>query len=393
MRDAILPGSTIGVFGSGQLGRMLGLAARPMGYRFACYSPEANSPAEQVADFACVGEYADEAALADFLRRVDVVTFEFENVPAIVAETAERLGIPVHPAGRVLYTTQNRLREKEFLRSQGLPVTPFAAVRSADELRVALAELGTPAVLKSAAFGYDGKEQTKIAHIDEVDTAWQSLGGQECILEAWSPFVMEASVVGARGMDGSFAAYPLFENRHSNHILDVTLAPAGVAERTRRLAEEAARTIFEALEIVGTACVELFVLDSGEIQVNEIAPRPHNSGHLTIEAAPCSQFEQQARAICGLPLGSARLRPAAMANLLGDLWFVDGERREPDWRAALAVEDVALHLYGKSEPRIGRKMGHLTAVAGTVEKAEDRVLSARETLRSKEVLRREALRG
>jgi 5-(carboxyamino)imidazole ribonucleotide synthase len=385
MTDALLPGSTIGVFGSGQLGRMLGLAARPMGYRFACFSPEADSPAEQVADFAAVGEYTDQAALTEFLRRVDVVTFEFENVPAIVAQTAERVGVPVHPAGRVLHTTQNRLREKEFLRSQGLPVTPFAAVRSLSDLRATILALGVPAVLKSAAFGYDGKGQVKIESSDQAETAWQVVGAQECILEAWSPFVMEASIVAARGQDGAFAAYPLFENRHSRHILDVTLAPARVADQTRRQAEEAARTIFNALEIVGTACVELFVLESGAIQVNEIAPRPHNSGHLTIEAASTSQFEQQVRAICGLPLGGVDLRPAAMANLLGDLWFVEERRCEPEWQAALAAEGVKLHLYGKREPRVGRKMGHLTAVAQTVEEAERRVLSAREALRGKHV--------
>lgn len=383
---AILPGSTIGVFGSGQLGRMLGLAARPMGYRFSCYSPEGESPAQQVADFACVGDYHDEEALAAFLRRVDVVTFEFENVPAIVAETAERIGVPVHPAGRVLHTTQNRLREKEFLQAAGLPVTPFRAVRSLDDLTAALGALGTPAVLKTAAFGYDGKGQVKIQRSEDAADAWRQVGGVECILEAWAPFVMEASVVAARGQDGAFSAYPLFENRHAHHILDVTLCPARVGERTLAQATEAARTIFEALEIVGTACVELFVLETGDVLVNEIAPRPHNSGHLTIEAAGSSQFEQQARAVCGLPLGKTETQPAAMANLLGDLWFVEGALREPNWQAALAVEGVKLHLYGKREARAGRKMGHLTAVAASVEEAEAKVLTARSALTSEAVL-------
>ena len=326
MTEPILPGATIGVFGSGQLGRMLGLAARTLGYRFACYSPEADSPAEHVADFACVSDYGDEDALAVFLRRVDVVTFEFENVPAIVAQTAERLGVPVHPAGRVLYTTQKRLREKEFLRAAGLPVTDFAPVRSLEELRTAITRIVLPAVLKTAAFGYDGKGQVKIESQDEIEMAWQTLGGVECVLEAWAPFIMEASIVAARGQDGAFAAYPLLENRHAHHILDVTISPARVRAATMQQASEIARTIFEKLEIVGTACVELFVLESGDLLVNEIAPRPHNSGHLTIEAAPTSQFEQQARAVCGLPLGETTLRPAAIANLLGDLWYREEQR-------------------------------------------------------------------
>lgn len=383
--EAILPGATIGVFGSGQLGRMLGLAARPMGYRFACYSPEADSPAEQVADFACTGDYADEDALTAFLRRVDVVTFEFENVPAIVAQTAAHLGVPVHPVGNVLYTSQNRVREKEFLFAHALPVAPFVAVHSLEELRAALLQLGTPAVLKSVAFGYDGKGQVKIENAACAEKAWQMLGGAACILEAWIPFVAEVSVVAARNVRGEYAAYAPLENRHVRHILDTTIAPAHISIATAQRAELVARTVFEELGIVGTACVELFVLESGDVLINEIAPRPHNSGHLTIEAASSSQFEQQVRAICGLPLGDVALAPAAMANLLGDLWFVEGARREPDWQGALAVPGAKLHLYGKREPRIGRKMGHITAVAKESGQAEARVLAARAAFGGKHV--------
>lgn len=376
----LLPGKTIGVFGSGQLGRMLGEAAHALGYRFGCYSPEASSPAAQIADFDVVGEYDDEDALETFLQQVDVVTFEFENVPAIVAQRAEKVGVPVHPAGRVLYTTQNRLREKEFLLAANVPTAPFTSVRGSGEAQMEAIDFGTPSLLKSAEFGYDGKGQVRINDWEDAYDAWIALDTKEAILETWVDFEREISVVAARAQDGQFAAYPPFENRHVGGILDVTLSHARIHERTARLALEAARTIFEALDIVGTACVEFFVLRDGNVLVNEIAPRPHNSGHLTIEAAPVSQFEQQARAICGLPLGETTVRPAAMAQILGDRWFRNGVRVEPNWQAAQAVEGVHLHLYGKSEPRIGRKMGHITALASTVEAAERAALEARDAL-------------
>lgn len=373
----LLPGATIGVFGSGQLGRMLGLAARAMGYRFATFSPEVDSPAGQVADCEVAAAYDDEAAVRGFVRAVDVVTFEFENVPAHVARIAANEGVPVRPGGHVLHTTQQRLREKRFLQQAGVPVPPFREVNSADELRRALGEVGTPAVLKSAAFGYDGKGQVLVGALHEAERAWQQIGGGQAILEQYVAYSHEISVVAARAADGVFAHYGALENRHSNHILDVTVAPARVPPASAAAAVALARTILEALDVVGVLCVEMFLLPDGALLINELAPRPHNSGHLTIDAAATSQFEQQARAVCGLPLGQTALRPAAMANLLGDLW----QNGEPDWAAALAVPGVKLHLYGKKEPRAGRKMGHLTAVAASADEAEALVLRARAALR------------
>jgi 5-(carboxyamino)imidazole ribonucleotide synthase len=373
----ILPGATIGVFGSGQLGRMMALAARAMGYRIHTYSPDQDSPTGQVADREAVASYQDEKALIDFVRHVDVITFEFENVPSLVAEVAEAAGKPVRPSGRVLHITQQRAREKPFLADAGLPVTPFAVVKTLPELDAALCEVGTPAILKTAAFGYDGKGQVRVDQPSQTATAWAALGEQPCVLEAFVAFQHELSVVAARGVDGSFAHYGAFENVHCHHILDLTIAPARIPQEVANEAVEVARTTLEKLDVVGVLCVEFFWAADGSLLINELAPRPHNSGHLTIEAAITSQFEQQVRAICGLPLGSTEMvRPAAMANLLGDLW-AEGE---PDWAAACANPGVKLHLYGKRSARKGRKMGHLTALAPTVEEAISNVLSARRAL-------------
>ena len=375
----ILPPSTIGVFGSGQLGRMLALAAKAMGYRIHTFSPERDSPTGQVADREVAAAYDDVDAVRDFVRHVDVVTFEFENVPAHVAEIATAEGVPVRPGGHVLHTAQNRLREKRFFAEAGLPVTPFAAVHTRADLTAAVAQLGAPAVLKTAAFGYDGKGQVKLERGDaaELDAAWTAVGAQPAILEAFVPFIHEVSVVAARGVDGSFANYGVMENIHVDHILDLSIVPArvplAVAAKAAALAEE----LMDALDVVGVLCVEYFVTAAGDVLINEIAPRPHNSGHLTINAAITSQFEQQARAVCGLPLGCTDyLRPAVMANLLGDLW----EDGAPNWAAALALPGVKLHLYGKHTPRPGRKMGHLTALADSVDEALDLAVRARRDL-------------
>jgi 5-(carboxyamino)imidazole ribonucleotide synthase len=370
------PGSTIGVLGSGQLGRMFAIAARRMGYRVHTLSPDYDTPTGQVADREVQAAYDDLDAVRDFARGVDVVTFEFENVSAAATEAAGEHA-PVRPAGSVLHTTQNRLREKSFLAGAGFPVTPFAAVRSLDDLRGALASLGTPAVLKTAGWGYDGKGQVRIASADEAAAAWQAVGGQECVLEAFVDFDREVSVVAARGLDGSFAHFGVIENRHERHILDVSVAPARVAPETAAEAVEITRGILAGLEVVGVLCVEMFLTRGGRLLVNELAPRPHNSGHLTFDACVTSQFEQQLRAICGLTLGATDLlRPAAMANLLGDLWAAG----EPDWAAACRHPDVKLHLYGKAAPRPGRKMGHLTALAAIPEAAAERVIAARGAL-------------
>jgi len=379
MSAPILPGATVGVLGSGQLGRMFAIAARRMGYRVHTFSPDDDTPTGQVADREVQGAYDDLDAVRAFARGVDVVTFEFENVSSAAAEAAAEHA-PVRPAGAVLHTTQNRMREKSFLARAGFPVAPFAAVHSAEELEHALAALGTPAVLKTAGWGYDGKGQVKIAAPEEAAAAWADLRTGEAVLEAFVDFALEVSVVGVRGLDGAFAHFGVIANDHRHHILDVSTAPAPtslVPEATVREAVEIARGILEALEVVGVLCVEMFFTRDGRLLVNELAPRPHNSGHLTFDACVTSQFEQQLRAICGLPLGSTELlRPAAMANLLGDLW----SGGEPDWAAACRFPEVKLHLYGKAAPRPGRKMGHLTALAATADEARRRVLAAREAL-------------
>lgn len=373
----LLPGATIGVFGNGQLGRMLALAARPMGYRIHTFGPDTQSPTGQVADHETNAAYQDLDAVAAFVRGVDVVTFEFENVAAEVAAVAVQAGVPVRPGGHVLHTAQNRLREKQFLADHGLPVTPFRAIHTLADLEAALAVLGCPAVLKTAAFGYDGKGQVKITDPTQAAAAWQTIGAQPAILEAFVAFQKEVSVVAARGVDGAFVHYGVIENAHQQHILDLSLAPARVAPAVVQHAVEIAHAILTQLDVVGVLCVEFFLTEQETLLVNELAPRPHNSGHLTIDAAITSQFEQQLRAICGLPLGAPTLlRSAAMTNLLGDLW----QQGEPNWAAACAAPTVKIHLYGKAAARPGRKMGHLTALADDVDTARQLALAARATL-------------
>lgn len=374
--QVIAPGSVLGVLGGGQLGRMFTLAARRMGYRVHSFSPEEDSPAGQVADVEVTASYEDLDALRAFARGVDVVTFEFENVPIDAVDAVEELA-PVRPSGVALHTAQQRAREKEFLADRGIPTVPFARAATFDELCDAVARVGTPAVVKTTAFGYDGKGQHMVATPAGLERVWGAIGHQEAVVERLVSLQAEISVVAARGADGQVVEYAPFENRHRNHILDVTTTPAALTPAVAQQAAEITRTILEELHYVGVLCVEFFVSTDGELFVNEIAPRPHNSGHLTIDAAVTSQFEQQVRAICALPLGSPDMpRPAAMANLLGELW-VDGE---PNWAAACRFPDVKLHLYGKMEPRPGRKMGHLTAAAGSVQDALDRVVAARDAL-------------
>lgn len=372
----ILPGATIGVLGSGQLGRMLAIAARELGYRIVVFSPETDSPTGQVADVEFAGEYADLDKIREFARRVQVVTFEFENVPSATTRAAAEI-VPVRPDGHVLHLTQHRLREKTFLREHGFPVTPFRRIGSLADLESAARELGLPAVLKTASFGYDGKGQVKLHDAAQLPAAWAALHGAEGIYEAFVDFSKELSVVAARTLNGEFAAFPVFENTHANHILDVTFAPAAITPALARQACELAAGILAQLEVVGLLTVEMFLTRAGKLLVNELAPRTHNSGHLTIDACVTSQFEQQLRAVCGLPLGSTELcAPAAMANLLGDVW----RHGEPDWAAALSDPRVKLHLYGKAQPRPGRKMGHLTATGATTDDAVRRVREARERL-------------
>ncbi len=381
MNNPILPGATIGIFGSGQLGRMLALAARRMGYRVHTFSPDTDSPTGQVADLEISAPYADLDAVRRFVRGVDVVTFEFENVAAAVAEIALAAGVPVRPGGHVLHTTQHRRREKNFLVAAGLPVAPFVPVHNLADLQRGLAHLGCPAILKTAAFGYDGKGQIKLNAPAEADAAWLAIGAQEAVLEQFVNFVGEVSVVAARGLDGSFVDYGLIENIHRDHILDLSVSPARVSPRVVANAVGLAQIVLEQLNVVGVLCVEFFLTQDEQLLINELAPRPHNSGHLTIDAMVNDQFEQQLRAICGLPLGATtQLCPAAMANLLGDLW----QTGEPNWVAACALPQVKLHLYGKQAPRPGRKMGHLTALADSPDQALQIVQAARTILSSTE---------
>ena len=379
MSPVILPGATIGVLGSGQLGRMFTIAARRLGYRVHTFSPDQDSPTGQVADHEVTAAYDDLDAVAAFAREVSAVTFEFENVPSRTVE-ALGSGIVVRPSGHVLHITQHRVREKQFLAAAGIPVAPFGIVQVAGDLQAGLARVGLPAILKTASFGYDGKGQVRIFEADAAASGWATIGWQPAVLEGVVDFACEVSVVVARGADGTMVDYGAIENSHRHHILDVSVWPARIAADTAQKAVAVARAACEALDVVGVLCVELFVTRDGDVIVNELAPRPHNSGHLTIDAHVTCQFEQQLRAVCGLPLGTTTaLAPAAaMANLLGDEWT----HGEPDWAAALALPAVKLHLYGKVEPRPGRKMGHLTATAATPDEAEALVRQARQALTS-----------
>ncbi|MDR9406589.1 MAG: 5-(carboxyamino)imidazole ribonucleotide synthase [Spiribacter sp.] len=376
MSQPILPGATLGILGSGQLGRMLAQSARRMGYRVHTLSPDVDSPTGQIADHAVVADYDDLAAIEAFASAVDVVTFEFENVAFAAADCAAQFA-PVRPGGGVLHTTQNRLREKQALSAAGIPTVAYQAVSSRAELDAAVAEMGTPAVLKTAGFGYDGKGQVRIEAQTDLTQAWASIGDGPAVLEAFVEFAAECSVVGVRGADGAIADFGVIENRHQHHILDVSIADMPLEPDQRDAARSIARAILEQLDVVGVLCIEFFLTQQGELLVNELAPRPHNSGHLTIEACPSSQFDQQLRAVCGLPLGSTqRQAPVAMVNLLGDQW----QGHTPNWAAALADANVNLHLYGKAEPRNGRKMGHITAFGADREDAARRALAARAAL-------------
>ena len=375
MSRIIPPGSVIGVLGSGQLGRMFTIAARRLGYRVHVLSPDDDTPTGQVADLEIQASYNDLDAVADFARRVDVVTFEFENVPVETVDVVDRF-TPVHPTGHVLHTTQHRIREKTFLRSIGIPTAPFQMIRSLDELRT-VRDKELPAILKTAAWGYDGKGQVRIRSRSEFDSAWSQLAGNQAILEELIDFDVELSVVAVRGRNESFDCYGPILNTHERQILDLSVAPANVPARIADAAMEIARTILEELNVIGVLCVEFFLTKDGALLVNELAPRPHNSGHLTIDAHMTCQFEQQVRAVCGLPLGATtQLCHAAMANLLGDMW----SNGEPAWASALESPQVKLHLYGKREARPGRKMGHLTALAESPSAAAELAIASRRAI-------------
>jgi 5-(carboxyamino)imidazole ribonucleotide synthase len=355
---------------------MFAMAARRLGYRVHTLAPDYDTPTGQIADVEINAPYDDLDAVRRFAQGVDVVTFEFENVSAEAAAEAEAHAV-VRPNGRALAVAQHRIREKTFVAGLGVPVTPFAPVRTAADLDAAAAAVGVPAVLKTASFGYDGKGQVAVRAAGELAAAWEALGRREAMLEAFVDLECEISVIGARGVGAEWSYFGPIENAHARHILDVSVAPARVRPAVAAQAVDVTRQVMDALGYIGILCIEFFVARDGRLLVNELAPRPHNSGHLTFDACRTSQFEQQLRAICGLPLGSPELlQPAAMANLLGDVW----ERGEPNWAGALALPDVKLHLYGKSMPRPGRKMGHLTVLAPTGDEARAQVVRARKLL-------------
>ncbi len=366
--EQIHPGAMIGVLGGGQLGRMFAMSAQHMGYRVIVWSPESDAPAGQVSFLHIDAEYDNAEALDCFTERVEVATIEFENIPVA---TLEAIGqrVPVRPGPKVLKTIQNRLDEKSFLDGGSFPVAKFRAIRSAEEL-ASITTADLPAVLKTASSGYDGKGQRIVKTTQELAEAWEWFSQVECVLESFIDFECEFSVLVARNGQDTVHYAPVL-NTHHNHILDISRSPSGLPQDVQDRAVEIARGVAESLDYVGVMCVEFFLQRDGQVLINEIAPRPHNSGHLSIEAHVTSQFEQQVRAVCGLPLGSTeQLRPAAMANLLGDVWHAD---HHPDWAKALKESGVALHLYGKSDPRVGRKMGHLTCLKNS---AEDAVATA-----------------
>ena len=372
----ILPGKTIGILGGGQLGRMFAIAARRMGYRVHALDPTNDCPTGQVADVEINAAYDDVEAAEKFARGVDVVTFEFENVPAQTLTAIQRLR-PVHPSPQVLDTCRHRLHEKDFLSRRAFPVTQYRAVNGVEQLASAVHELGSKSILKGADFGYDGKGQVRIEHAENLEKAWRTMGRPVGVLEALVPFDKEISVICARTINGQTSCFEPGENVHVRGILDITSVPADISPRLRLAAIELATAITESLDVVGLLAVEMFVVREN-LLINELAPRPHNSGHFSFDACATSQFEQQLRAVCGLPLGDATLfSPAAMANLLGDLWR-DGE---PDWSRALRADPrIKLHLYGKHTALPGRKMGHLTAIAPWAAEARRIAMQARSAL-------------
>ncbi len=375
--QVVLPGSTIGMVGGGQLGRMFAIAALRMGYEVVVLCDDERDPAAQVCGRVVTGPLSDIEVVQRFAKQCDVITLEFENIPAATMEWCAMFA-PVYPEANVLATTQDRLREKSTLRDAGLSVTPFAPVSDSDSLIRAAAELGWPLIVKAATSGYDGKGQYRIESESQAsEVPWSS--ADRWIAEQLISFDCEISVVVAQAVSGQQACFPVFENDHRHHILDTTVCPARISSELAMRAQSIACGAAQTLGVVGLLCVEMFV--SGEsVMINEVAPRPHNSGHLTIEACQTCQFEQHVRAVCNLPLGSTQMlcRAAAMANLLGDLWHDDGQ--SPRWNDALAVAGTRLHLYGKAAAKPKRKMGHLTATGDSIDQVQHAVVEARKRL-------------
>ncbi|MDP1897370.1 MAG: 5-(carboxyamino)imidazole ribonucleotide synthase [Sulfurimicrobium sp.] len=373
----ILPPATLGILGGGQLGRMFTVAARTMGYRVMVLDPDPDSPAGALADIHLRAAYRDHAALEKMGRACAAVTTEFENVPADSLEFLAQF-CPVRPGAAAVEIAQDRRREKTFLQSNGFSTAPFETVENHSDLAAAFRIIGSPAVLKTARMGYDGKGQAKVNSIAELDAAFQQMGAVPCVLEAWMPLQTEISVVVARSVGGQTAAFPAAENHHAHGILDTSIVPAQVAAELAEQALDTATAIAAVLDYCGVLAVEFFVLGDGRLLVNEIAPRPHNSGHFTLNACVTSQFEQQVRTVAGLPLGAPDLlRPVAMLNLLGDLWR---NGQEPPWDVVLRHPQAKLHLYGKRGAHPGRKMGHINVLSESVDDALGQALDLRAAL-------------
>ncbi|HEY1058145.1 MAG TPA: 5-(carboxyamino)imidazole ribonucleotide synthase [Limnobacter sp.] len=372
------PNQWLGLLGGGQLGRMFCMAAQRLGYKVLVLDPATNSPAGSVADGQVLADYLDDAGLAELAQRCVGVTTEFENVPALAMETLAA-SIPVSPSAFSVGVAQNRIEEKSYISGCGVPVAPHAPIRKAEDITSDLETL-LPGILKTARLGYDGKGQVRVKTLDEVKAAFANLNQVECVLEKRLTLLKEVSVIVARDHKGECVTFPVAENHHRKGILATTIVPARIDDVMASQARASAISIARALDYVGVLCVEFFVVEGMGLVVNEIAPRPHNSGHYSIDACVTCQFEQQARILAGLPLGDTRQHsPSVMVNLLGDLWFdAQGNEREPNWPGVLAMPEVKLHLYGKEQARVGRKMGHITVVAPTL----DRALEVAEAVRS-----------
>jgi len=374
----ILPGATLGMLGGGQLGRMFTTAAQTMGYKVIVLDPDTNSPAGIIADQHLCAKYDDESALATLAQACDAITTEFENIPAATLAFLESRTV-VHPSSAALAKTQNRIVEKEFIASLDIAVAPFLAIRSEADIAKIAGNIQLPAILKVANFGYDGKGQIVCHTLDDVKQAFASLNQAECVLEQRIDLEREVSTVLARSQLGDITNFPVAENVHINGILHSTMVPSVISEQQAQTVMEMADKIAEGLNYVGTMAVEFFISKQGDIIANEIAPRPHNSGHFTLDACETSQFEQQVRMLCNLPSGNCELTsPVVMINLLGDVW---GDS-QPHWYDLLAVPNNKLHLYGKREARVGRKMGHFNVLAGSTEQAMSIARSSFEQLKA-----------
>jgi 5-(carboxyamino)imidazole ribonucleotide synthase len=372
----ILPDATLGVLGGGQLGRMFTLAAHSMGYRVAVLDPDPHSPAGLIADQHIKADYRDHAALQMFGEECSAITTEFENISADSLEYLEKF-CPVRPSPAAVRIAQDRIREKTFVREHGLDTAPFAAIYEVSDIEESFGELNPPLLMKTASMGYDGKGQIQVDSLDAALAAFEQISDGTCILEERVELAHEISVVLARSNSGQTAVYPAAENRHANGILDTTIVPARVAPEVTDAATEMAIQLADALEYCGVLGVEFFHTRQGELLINEMAPRPHNSGHFTVDACATSQFEQQVRVMCGLLPGDPQLlSPVVMVNLMGDIW----NNGDPAWEAILNEPQAHLHLYGKHEPRHGRKMGHINCLASDVETALDIAATLRAAL-------------